>query len=459
MAVMLRLRFVSSFDHRGTLARIPPLGGAARELLHDVHGADWSPDGARLAVVRDKDGLMRLEYPIGTVLHQTAGWIGAFRIAPDGEHVAFLDHQSRTSDDGSIVLVGTDGSRRVLSEGWGTARGLAWAMGGREVWFTADRAGSARGLYAVNLEGVERRVLQVASNLTVGDVAPDGRVLLTHGPERAGISGLSPGESRERDLSWLDWSLLHDLTEDGRMMLVSESAEGGGDAGSIYVRPIDGSPAVRIGDGLCLTFAPDGEWVLALRRTPDPGLVLLPTGVGEPQPIATPPLRIHFARFLPDGRRFVALASEPGRAARLHLVDLGTGNWTPFGPEGLDPLELHVLPSGDRVVGMSADQGYRAFPIDGGEPEALPPLARDERIVRWGSDGRSILVWRLNEIPARVFRLDLESGERTLWRELTPPDPTGIYRIGRLNVSADGSAYAYTYYLHLIDLHVVEGLR
>jgi hypothetical protein len=310
----------------------------------------------------------------------------------------------------------------------------------------------------VGLDGTVRRALQVASNLTIHDVSPDGRVLVSHGPERAGISGKAPGAVRERDLSWLDWSLLHDLSEDGRMMLVSESAEGGGDQGSVYIRPTDGSPAVHIGDGTCYAFSPDGEWVLGLKRGERPELVLLPTGVGEPRPVATPELRCHHARFLPDGKHVVVLASETGRGARPHLVDLERGTWRAFGPEGLDPIELHVLPSGDRVVGLTSEHGYRVFPLDGGEPQPIPQLARDERIVRWGGDGRSIFVWRLNEIPARVQRLDLETGERTLWRELTPPDPTGIYRIGRLHISADGEAFAYTYYLHLIDLHVIEGL-
>jgi hypothetical protein len=55
--------------------------------------------------------------------------------------------------------------------------------------------------------------------------------------------------------------------------------------------------------------------------------------------------------------------------------------------------------------------------------------------------------------------VDLDTGERTVSRELTPPDPTGIYRVGRMRMSRDLSAYAYTHYMQLVDLHVVEGLR
>jgi eukaryotic-like serine/threonine-protein kinase len=459
MAVMLRLKFVSSFDRKGTLARIPPLGGAARELLHDVHAADWTPDGAQLAVVRDKDGMVRLELPIGRVLYETAGWISDMRVSRAGDQIAFIDHPSRTSDDGAILLTDREGNRRCLSAGWGTVRGLSWSADGREVWFAADRGGAARGLYAVNLEGGVRRVIQVASNLSIHDVASDGRALVSHGSERAGISGQAPGDTRERDLSWLDWSLLHDLSEDGRMMLISESSEGGGESGSVYIRPTDGSAAVRLGDGQCFCYSPDGEWVLARQSVTSTALVVLPTGVGEPRNVPSTGLRTHSAKWLAAGHEVVVAASEEGHGTRLYRLDITSGARTPLSPEGMDPTEIHVHPGGEGVAGFSSQHGYQLFALSGGEPRSLSHLTKEERIVRWDREGRSVYAWKLNEIPARVFRIDLENGERTLWRELTPPDPTGIYRIGRLHISAAADAYAYTYYMHLLDLNVIDGLK
>jgi hypothetical protein len=86
-------------------------------------------------------------------------------------------------------------------------------------------------------------------------------------------------------------------------------------------------------------------------------------------------------------------------------------------------------------------------------------LERTDRIVRWQPDGRGVIVYRTNELPSRMHRVDLESGARTAVRELSPPDPTGIYRVGRVHTSADGTAYAYNYYMQLIDLHVISGLE
>ena len=74
-------------------------------------------------------------------------------------------------------------------------------------------------------------------------------------------------------------------------------------------------------------------------------------------------------------------------------------------------------------------------------------------------DANAVLAYRTSELPARIHRVDLDTGVRTVWHELTPPDPTGIYRVGRVRASGDLSAYAYTYYMQLVDLHAVEGLR
>jgi hypothetical protein len=353
------------------------------------------------------------------------------------------------------------GERRTLSEGWGTLRGLAWSADGSEVWFTADRGGAARGLYAVTLEGKLRRVLQLASNMTIYDVARDGRVLIGHGSERAGINALAPGESRERDLSWLDWSLVKDISPDGRMLLIDETAEGGGPAGSVYLRPMDGTPAIRLGDGAANGMSADGQWVMASYYDQGPGrLMMLPTGVGESRSVPSGSIYCHAGVMLPGQRHLVVLAHEPGRGIRLYRLDSETGAAEALSPEGVSATEqLRLLPDGSAVAAMGADQDHWLYSLQGGDPRPLPMLDRTDRIVRWIPGARAVLVYRTNELPSRIHRVDLDTGQRTTVRELAPPDPTGIYRIGRVHTSADGQAYAYNYYMQLIDLHVVSGLR
>ena len=43
-------------------------------------------------MIRRVEGKCRIEYPIGNVLFETAGWASHLRVSPDGERVAFLHH-------------------------------------------------------------------------------------------------------------------------------------------------------------------------------------------------------------------------------------------------------------------------------------------------------------------------------------------------------------------------------
>jgi Tol biopolymer transport system component len=461
LAVLRNIRFLHPFMMHGTLARVPPMGGAARELLHDVIEAEWSHDGVQLAVARDVQGMTRLEFPIGNPLYQTVGWISQVRFSPDGQSLAFIDHSSKTSDDGAIAVVDLRGSKRVLSQGWGTARGLAWSADGKEIWFTADQEGAARGMYAVTLEGTLRKVLQVASNLTIHDISKDGRVLVGHGYERAGISCLAPGGDREYDLSWLDWSLAHDLSEDGAMLLYSESAEGGGADGSVYLRPSDGSAAVRLSDGgTGFAISPDGKWVVTTLRMgrQENDLSLVPTGAGEPRQVPLEGLRVHGATWHPDGQRLILAGNEREHGVRLFLADARTGARTPLTPEGVHHIGFEVSPDGAYVAAQIGGH-YTLYPIEQGEPRPMPGITAGDLVCGWSSDGKSVFAYRPDELPVSVYQIDLESGDRTLWRTLAPPDPTGIYRMARLCMTLDGTAYAYSYFLQLLDLHVIEGLR
>ena len=207
MALSLRSHPVAQFLYSGTLARVPLVGGAPREVMENVEWADWSPDGSTLAIVRQEQGRHRLEFPPGKVLYQADGWIGHLRISPKADTIAFIDHPQLGDDGGAVAVVDLAGKKTTLSTGWDSIQGIAWSPGGDEIWFTATRTGGDRSLYAVNLSGTVRLLARVPGELTLLDVDRDGNVLLTRGNDRAGMIGLTPGEAKERDLSWLDWSV------------------------------------------------------------------------------------------------------------------------------------------------------------------------------------------------------------------------------------------------------------
>ncbi len=459
MAVLLDSRNVEPFINMGTLARVPLVGGAPREVLEGVQWADWSPDGSNFAIVRDLQGHNRLEYPIGKVLYQTAGWISHPRISPKGNLIAFIDHAERRDDAGSIVVVDLTGSRRVLSGEWETAEGLAWSPSGDEVWFTIARVGNGRFLYAASLSGPERLLAREPGTLTLQDVGRDGRVLLSRDVLRVGMMGALEGEAKERDLSWLDWSAPTDLSPDGKTLVFTESGEGGGENYAAYIRKTDGSAAVRLGEGFAYALSPDQKQVIGGIPSPPRQFSLLPTGAGEAQPLTHDAINHSRARWFPDGKRFVFIGNEPGQGVRLYVQDLTGGKARAISPEGVVSTQFVLSPDGKRVAAVAADQKGYFYPTDGGDPVPIPGFPTGDIPVAWSGDGKSLLFYRPGELPAKVERLDIASGQKQLWRDLMPADAAGVTDIGPVLVSNDAKSYVYEYGRTLSDLYLVEGLK
>jgi eukaryotic-like serine/threonine-protein kinase len=459
MAVALEPRRIP-MGNVGTLARVPVAGGAPREILRDIAWADWSSDGKTLAVVRQTAATHRLEYPPGTLLFETKGQISDPRISPRGDSVAFFEHPWTGDSAGSVLLVDRSGHKKILSPGWSRAGGLAWAPRGEEIWFTAARVGLARSVFAVTPEGKQREVGRAPGDLDLQDISRDGKLLVGHVNNRAGIIGRLAGENAERELSWLDYSFLRDLSRDGTTLLFDEQGEGSSAGYSVYIRKTDGSAAVRLGEGAGQALSPDGRWALTFLAVAQstPQLRLLPTGPGEVKDLTQPGYAYQYgSAFLPDGRRIVFRAREPGHGVRYYVQDLEGGRPRPFSPEGVTP-PMVVTPDGRFVTGAGADGRFVLYPLDGGAPRPIDGLEPGDIPIRWSPDGK-FLYARNGRLPARLFRIDSSTKKRELWRELTPSDPAGILAIRTIVPTADGASWFYGYTRHLTDLYLVEGLK
>ena len=425
LALQLGMHLVEPYISSGTLAVAPVGGGEApRERMQGVQWADWSPDGKRLAVVRDAGGRNRLESPVGKTLYESAGWIGNPRFSPAGDSIAFLDHWGRNGDLGSVVIVDMTGHAKKLSAGWTSIQGLAWWPDGKEIWFTGTKGGGNRSLYAVTPSGDLRLVYRQTGSLTLADISLRKEVLIADEDLRLGIVGRAPGEPLERDLSWLDFSALRDISPDGLHILFDEASEGGGDDGSVFLRKTDGSPPVRLGSGFSTSLTSDGQSVLASGRDIHT-LRLLPVGAGEPRPIAALPFPVAWANWVPGGKHVLVAGGEAGHGARLYVVDVNGGSPRPVTPEGvhLIPYANAIAPDGHFVAAIGADGTVSLFPMQGGEPRRIPGLAADELPTGWDATGRYLFVYRPGELPARVFRLEVATGTRESWRELLPLVP------------------------------------
>jgi dipeptidyl aminopeptidase/acylaminoacyl peptidase len=419
-------------------------------------------------VVRNVGGRDRLEYPIGKVLYEASGgWISYPRVSPKGDFVAFIDHANQGDDSGSVAVVDLSGNKKRLTRDWYGTGGLAWSPDGREVWFTASEVGVDHYLSAVSLTGKERLVTRIPGTLVVFDIWRDGRVLLARAGRRREVMALSEGATKERDLSWLDYSYPADISADGKTVLFDEEGVGGGVqygnaqelTYAVYIRNTDGSPAIRLGEGGAAALSPDQKWVIIVTPGSPAQLRLLPTGAGETLPLTNDSINHQWARWLPDTKSFVFSGNEPGRGVRLYTQDVSGGKPNAISPEGVDAMAFAISPDGQLVAGIGPDQKGYFYPSAGGDPRIVNGMEPGDIPINWSQDARSIYLYRTGEVPAKVYRLELATGKKTVWRQIAPLDPTGVSTIGPILMTPDGKTYVYGFHRTLGDLYLVEGLK
>jgi Tol biopolymer transport system component len=464
MALGLNRRFLGAYMQSGTLARQSLAGGAPREVLEAINWADWSTDGKSLAIVHDSAGANRLEFPVGTVLHQSAGWIANVRISPDGQHVAFLDHPARAGDQGSVIVTDRAGHTEARADKWDSVQGLAWPPGGREVWFTGTYTGGARTLYALSLAGKVRLIARVPDPLRLEDVSRGGQVLLVRDYLHVGMMALAPGAREPADISWMDLSTLRGLTRDGSQVLFDETGDGGGLTGEVYIRKTDGSPAVDLGAGTSCDLSADGKWAFGVAsqvQSLEAHWVIIPTGLGSPRHLPLRGITAQWINWLPDGKHVLIASSEPGHGVRLYIAGLDQATGQPISPEGVTllPYVNNVSPDGKFAAAIGPDSTFALYALDGSGSRPIPGLEPGDVPSTFTADGSSLYVYRPGELPAKVYRLNLATGRKQLWKELMPADRAGVYFIRPPQFSSDGNSFAYSYARLLSDLYVVDGLK
>jgi Tol biopolymer transport system component len=458
LAVLIRGQYLGHSLFEGTLARMPLEGGAPREILDGVREADWTPDGADLAVIRNVGGKDRLEFPAGKILCETGGYFSNPRFSPRGDRIAFFEHPFKFDDRGEVAVVDLSGRKTVLSAGYWGEEGLAWSPSGDEVMFSAGNAYNNFRVYAVGLSGKRRVALESAGGLTIQDVRGDGRWLATRDDFFREMQVLAPGEKRERDLSWLDLSDPVALTPDGRTLLFMEESGSVGVNYAVCLRQTSGSPVVRLGEGAALDLSPDGKWALAAVPTTPPQLLLYPTGAGEPIRLDRGGLvSYESGQFFPDAKRIVVCGHEEGKAVRCYVQDVAGGKPLPATPEGTS--QAFVSPDGRRLVVKANGGSLDLYPVGGGEPRPVAGATPRDSVIRWTPDGRSLLVTQGGEVPARVERLDVATGRREPFRTLGPADLGGVLTVGPFIFSNDGRSHAYAVRRMVSHLFLVEGAR
>jgi len=453
------IAFVSGMGSSRALSRAPLAGGPVKDVLEHVRWADWTSDGSRFAITRrTEDGGSRIEFPIGRVLAEARN-PSHLRISPNGNLLAYLEHPIFGDDRGSVVVLDLEGRKKVLSEEWASAEGLAWAPNGKEVWFTAARVGADSALHAVTLDGRLRTLVPALGRLVIHDVAPDGRALVERNTLRQEIRFGGPSQPLERDLSWFDLSRVIAISADGRRVLFLESGEGGGPGYSVFLRDTDGTVPIRVGHGRPTALSPDGQWVLSIPLEDSSRLQVLPTGAGEILTVEEPGIeRFLWAGWLPDSGTIVFTAAGAQTDLQIYLKQLPDGTARPIAPEGVGLFRNTITPDGEAFVARCGKAAC-LYPIVGGEPRELPAQVPPYEVLGWDTAGGSLFVAASRRIPVRIDRVNVATGSREPWREIAPLDRAGVEGLMNIVITPDGASYAYSFGRRLSDLYLVQGLE
>jgi len=371
-----------------------------------------------------------------------------------------------SAPESMITVIDKSGHKTTLSRDL-AGLGLAWAPSGREIWFTAARPrqqSPGPQLHAVSLAGVERQVYSAPDWLVLHDISRDGRVLLSRNSIRINAACQGPGEATERDLGWLTASFANSLSSDGKTLIFLDALSGRTPAGNptIFRRGTDGSPAVSLGEargggGL----SPDGQWVLAELGG---NLILLPVGAGSTVTLPKGEV-VHIGgrAWLRDSKRIVFTGDPGDGKPRGYIQEIPSGVPRAITPVGVSLAAKAAVRDDKSVLGRVGGT-WALFPIHGGDGQPVPALKPGDVPIQWSQDGRYVYtvdaVVGVRTAAVDVFRVDITTGVRAIWKTLSPSDPVGVESLRpTVLITPDARSYCYSYIRRLGDLFVVDGLK
>ena len=262
-----------------------------------------------------------------------------------------------------------------------------------------------------------------------------------------------PGQETERDLSWIGSTGARALSADGGWLLMLDVGPRAGHNYGVVLRKTDGSQAIRLGEGLPQKLSPDGKWAAAIIAPAQ--LVLYPIGPGDAIRVGIAPIAtLISAEWFPDGKRLLVCGSEPQRAARCYGVDRAGSAPAPLTPEG---VLATLAPDGTTLLLAMPDGGFQLSSIGGGRTRPVHGLRSGDRQIAWSPDSQAIYVQQGFQSPATVERVALETGARSVVRQIAPEGVSSITALYVMDWVDDGRWYAYYYTSLPSTLFVVSG--
>jgi len=454
-----------SINESGTLAWWPSLGGRPRRILDNAGWGDVARNGRFLVVVRDlgADRVLELRSAEGVLqrtLFRTSGAIWFVRISPDDTRVAFVHYPTRLDNTGEIQIASVDGTRsKVLTRRFERCAGLDWNAKTGEIWFSASTRTAYGGgtLWTVTPSGKLRSRYAFPGFFTLQSVSGSGDGLLLTSQQEGIDLTVRRGSEDPRDLSWLGWTFISDISPDGTTALFYDGGPTEKTAG-VWIRPLDGGDATRLGEGYPGKFSPDGRWVVAVTRplSGTPQLVLIPVEAGAVRQLPTSGGNVSAPSFA--GPSTLLFVKWENGVSEVWAIETDGSRARSLGAAGCDmPL---ASPSGDSFLCLKGERrrSLVLHSMKGDPGRKLYELPQDGEFVsaRWSRSGDRIFAVTRG---ARILTLDSSTG-MVLREEAIPLAGTaGQGRLIAAALDADAATRAYSIIRTRSDLYLASGIR
>src|SRR5438309_963088 len=262
----------------------------------------------------------------------------------------------------------------------------------------------------------------------------------------------------------------------GNLIAFLDHPNQGDDSGSLAIVDLKRNKRILSGEWFTvqgLAWSPDGSeiWFTASKSGTDRTLYAITLDGKERMVLRLPGalmlldiskdgrVLLMRASWFPDQKRILFTGNEPDKGVRLNVYDLQSGKTTAISPEGVHGTAFVISPDSQTVAGIGPDQKGYLYPANGGEPSVIKGLNPGEQPIVWSADGHAVYVYQPGELPARVYRVELQTGQRTLWKQLMPSDPAGVENIVPILLTPDAKTCVFGYHRMLADLYLVEGLK
>jgi serine/threonine protein kinase len=275
--------FVRRTREGSSLYRVPLLGGDVHKLIDDVTGADWSPDGRRIAFTRWVTGarsgsVVGVADATGAGAREIAFMPGRALItprwSPDGRTIAAVNGLAHVLTGFGIDLVDSvaGGSRR-LPPAHGNMRqsSIVWSADGRSIIYSEAESlaawlsgSSARIMRQDVTTGAARPLFWVANHSRTIDVLGPGQLLLDIRSSRENLREISLDSQQTRSMTrGNSTDRQPTYSPDGKWVAFSSNRGGNLDIWSVNredgtVRRLTDDP----GDDWDESYSPDGRRLL-----------------------------------------------------------------------------------------------------------------------------------------------------------------------------------------------------